>query len=90
MDAHHFVLYLHLLSVFVMVGGITVVGLCYFRLRTAESLMDAAPWANLADQTGWVFPLSILGLFASGAYLTSDMWTWSTPWIDVSIAGLDL
>jgi hypothetical protein len=90
MDAYHIVLYLHLLSVFVMVGGITVVGVCYFRLRTAASLIDAAPWANLADQTGWVFPLSILGLFASGAYLTSDLWTWSTPWIDVSIAGLAL
>jgi hypothetical protein len=88
--AYRTVLYLHLLSLFVMVGGITVVGVCYFRLRAAGSLVDAAPWANLADQVGWVFPLSILGLFASGAYLTSDTWTWSTPWIDVSIAGLAL
>jgi hypothetical protein len=90
MDAYHVVLYLHLLSVFLLVGAITVVGMCYFRLRAAASLVDAAPWANLADQTGWVFPPSILGLFASGAYLTTDMWTWSTSWIDVSIAGLAL
>jgi hypothetical protein len=65
-NAYRTVLYLHLLSLFVMVGGITVVGVCYFRLRAAGSLVDAAPWANLADQVGWVFPLSILGLFASG------------------------
>jgi hypothetical protein len=37
-----------------------------------------------------VFPISIVGLLATGAYLTSDMWTWSTPWIDVSIAGVAL
>jgi hypothetical protein len=56
MDAYRIVLYLHLLALLVMVGGITVVGVCYFRLRAAASLIDAAPWAELADQTGWVFP----------------------------------
>src|SRR5205085_978353 len=30
------------------------------------------------------------GLFGSGAYMTSEIWTWSTRWIDVSIAGLVL
>jgi hypothetical protein len=41
-------------------------------------------------RTGWAFPVSILGLFATGAYLTADRWTWSTPWIDVSVAALVL
>ena len=41
-----------------------------------------------SDQAGWAFPVAILGLFASGAYLTTERWTWSTPWIVVSIAGL--
>ena len=89
-DAYHTVLYLHLLSVFALIGGITVVGLSYLRLRAARSLADAAPWATAADQVGWVFPLSILGLLGTGAYLTSDSWTWSTGWIDVSIATLIL
>jgi hypothetical protein len=61
MDAYRIDLYLHLRSLFAMVGGITVVGVCYLRLCAAVSLVDAAPWANLADQAGWVFPLSILG-----------------------------
>ena len=72
-------LYLHLLSLLAMVGGITVFGVCYLRLRAADSLSDAVPWATLADQAGWVFPLSILGLLASGAYLTSARWTWGAP-----------
>jgi hypothetical protein len=90
MHVYQTVLYLHLLSLFVMIGGITVVGMCYFRLRAAGSVTDALIWVRVADQTGWVFPVSIVGLFASGAYLTSDRWTWSSPWIDVSIAGLAL
>lgn len=89
-DTYRIVLFLHLLSLFVMVGAIAVVGASYFRLRAARSLGDAVPWATLAGQAGWVFPVAILALFASGAYLTSDVWTWSTPWIDVSIAGLAL
>lgn len=90
MDAYHVVLYLHLLALFVLVGAITVVAVCYLQLRAAWSLVDAAPWATLADQTGWVFPPAVLGLLATGAYLTNDKWTWGTPWIAVSIAGLAL
>jgi hypothetical protein len=82
--------YLHLLSVFVLVGGITVFGVCYAQIRAAGSISEATPWARLADRTGWAFPVAILGLLASGAYLTSDRWTWSTPWILASIAGVIL
>ncbi len=90
MDAYHVALYLHLLSLVVLVGGITLVSVCYLRLRAAASLIDATPWARLADQAGWLFPPAILGLLATGAYLTNDTWTWGTPWIATSIAGLAL
>jgi hypothetical protein len=83
-------LYLHFLSLFLGVGAAAVVGVCLFRLRAAETLTDAAPWGMLAGQTERVFPVAILGLFGTGAYMTSDVWTWSTHWIDVSIAGLVL
>jgi hypothetical protein len=76
--------------VFVLVGGIAVVSVSYLRLRSARTLADATPWAKVADQVGWVFPLSILALLATGAYMTSDSWTWSTGWIDISIAALIL
>jgi uncharacterized membrane protein len=44
----------------------------------------------LAGKTERVFPVAILGLFSTGAYMTSDVWTWSTRWVLVSIAGLAL
>ena len=90
MDGYRVVVFLHLVALAVLVGAIALVGVSYARLRVARSLEEATPWARLADQTAILFPVAILGLFASGAYLTSDRWSWSTRWIDVSIAALVL
>ena len=88
MDTYRTVLYLHVLSLLVGIGAATVVGVCLFRLRAAQTLADALPWGMLASKAERAFPVAILGLFSTGAYLTSDAWTWSTPWIDVSIVAL--
>jgi hypothetical protein len=82
------VLYLHLLSLFIGIGAASVLMACLFRLRAAQTLADAAPWGMMAGKIGRAFPVAVLGLFATGAYMTSDVWTWSTGWIDVSIVGL--
>jgi hypothetical protein len=88
MDTYGTVVYLHLIFLLLGIGAAAVVGVCLFRLRAAETLADAVPWGMLAGKTERVFPVAILGLFATGAYLTSDLWTWDTRWIDVSIAAL--
>jgi hypothetical protein len=48
------------------------------------------PWGSVAGKTARTFPIAVLGLFGTGAYMTIDVWTWSTGWIAVSIAGLVL
>ncbi len=88
MDTYHIVLYVHLLAVFIGVGAASVLMVCLFQLRGAKTLADAVPWGVVAGKTEHAFPIAILGLFGTGAYMTSDIWTWSTGWIDVSIAGL--
>lgn len=88
MDTYHVVLYVHLLALFVGVGAGAVLSVCLFQLRSAQTLGDAVPWARVAGKTERAFPVAILGLFGSGAYMTSDVWTWSTSWILVSIVGL--
>jgi len=90
MDTYHVVLYLHFLSVFLGFGAAGVIGVCVFRLRAAQTLADAIPFGTLAGQTERVYPVAIIGLFATGAYMTSHLWTWSTSWIEVSIVGLVL
>jgi hypothetical protein len=88
MDTYRTILYLHVLSLLLGIGAAAVVGVCLFRLRSAETLGDALPWGMLAGKTERVFPVAILGLFSTGAYMTSDTWTWSTRWILVSIVAL--
>ena len=88
MDTYHVVLYIHLLALFIGIGAGAVMLACLFQLRAAKTLTDAVPWGMLSEKTARLFPIAILGLFGSGAYMTSDVWTWSTGWIEVSIAGL--
>ncbi len=90
MDTYHVVLYLHFLSLFVGVGAGATLLVALIKLHGAATLADAAPWGMLAGQVEKAFPVAILGLFGSGAYMTSDVWTWSTGWIQGSIAGLVL
>ena len=90
MDTYHVVLYIHLLALFVGIGAGAILVVCLFQLRAAGTLADAVPWGIVAGKTARAFPVAILGLFGTGAYMTSDVWTWSTRWIDVSIAGLVL
>ena len=90
MDAYHVVLYVHLLALFVGIGAGSVLAVCLFQLRAAQTLEAAVPWGMVAGKVGKLFPVAILGLFGTGAYMTNDLWTWSTRWIDVAIGGLVL
>jgi hypothetical protein len=90
-NTYHYVLYVHLLSLFVGIGAASVLLVCLFQLRAARTLEQAAPWGMMAGKVGKFFPVAILGLFGTGAYMTSETtfpWTWSTRWIDVGIAAL--
>lgn len=88
MDTYHVVLYIHFMALFVGIGAATMLMVCLFQLRAAQTLEQAVPWGMLAGKTEKAFPIAVLGLFGSGAYMTADLWTWGTGWIDVSIAGL--
>jgi hypothetical protein len=90
-NTYHYVLYVHLLSLFVGIGAGSVLLVCLFQLRAARTLEQAGPWGMVAGKVGKYFPVAILGLFGTGAYMTSETtfpWTWSTRWIDVAIGAL--
>jgi hypothetical protein len=88
MDTYHVVLYLHFLAVFVGIGAAGALLVCLFQLRAARTLADAVPWGAAAGKIEKAFPIAVVGLFGTGAYMTSHLWTWGTGWIDVSIVGL--
>jgi hypothetical protein len=90
LDTYHVVLYAHLVALFIGIGAGSVLLTCLFQLRAASTLEQAAPWGMTAGKVAKLFPVAVVGLFATGAYMTSKLWTWDTGWIDVSIAGLAL
>lgn len=88
MNTYHYVLYVHLLALFVGIGAGSVLLTCLFQLRAARTVEAAAPWGMVSGKVAKLFPVAILGLFGTGAYMTSDFWTWGTPWIVLGIVGL--
>ena len=90
MDTYHVVLYLHLLSLFIGIGAGSVLLTCLFQLKAARTVEQAVPWGVVSGKVARLFPVAILGLFLTGAYMTHKFWTWGTPWIVIAIVGLAL
>jgi hypothetical protein len=88
LDTYHVILYIHLLALFIGIGAGSVLLACLLQLRAARTVEQAVPWGMMAGKVGKLFPVAIIGLFGTGAYMTSHFWTWSTGWIDVAIAAL--
>ena len=88
MDTYHVVLYLHLLALFIGIGAGSVLLTRLFQLRAARTVEQAVPWGIVSGNVARLFPVAIVGLFLTGAYMTHKFWTWGTGWIDVAIAGL--
>jgi hypothetical protein len=88
LNTYHYVLYVHLLSLLLGMGAGAVLLTCLFQLRAARTVEQAVPWGMVSGKVARLFPVAILGLFGTGAYMTSNLWTWSTPWIVVGIAAL--
>jgi hypothetical protein len=91
LNTYHYVLYVHLLSLFVGIGAGSVLLACLFQLRAARTVEQAAPWGMMAGKVGKFFPVAILGLFGTGLYLATEdtfPWSMSTGWVDVGIAAL--
>ena len=90
MDTYRTFLYLHLVSLAIGIGAGAILLVCLYHLKAALTLADAAPWAAVAGKTEKIFPVAIVGLFLTGAYMTHDVWTWGTDWIIISLIGLIL
>jgi len=84
------VLFLHLAA---LLAAISTAGIAHFaegRLAAAETVAAARPWASLLSRAAPVFPLVLLVLLASGAYLVHRGWGWSNGWIEAGLVGVFL
>jgi hypothetical protein len=84
------VLFAHICALLAAISAGALSHLSEARLQQAESTTALRPWARLLGRLGKVFPLALLVLLASGAYLVHDAWSWSAGWVDASLVGVGL
>lgn len=85
---YQIVLFVHLLALLLATGAAAVIHISEWSLRRARTLSEAGRWGLTIKSTARAFPVAVAALLGSGAYMVSDVWSWSTPWVLASIAGL--
>ena len=79
-------LFIHILGVVSLFGGIIVLQQAGARLRTATTWPEARPWLSMLRSTRGMFGSGSGMLLVTGLYMTHAQWTFATPWVSVAIA----
>ncbi len=90
MNAYHVALFTHLASLLLATAAAALALHAALRLRAARDADEAASWLRFVGRVVRLFPVAVLGLLATGIYMTHARWSWSLPWIQASLAGLAL
>lgn len=90
MEPYAIALFAHLFCVLLATAASAIAFQSALTLRSAAGLAEMQNALANIRRVVPAFPLATLGLLASGGYMTHSAWTWSTPWILASIAGLAL
>jgi hypothetical protein len=88
MDGYTLVLFLHLCSLLGAIGTAALLHFAEARLREANTVAAIRVWARVIEKGAKVFPLALLVLIGTGAYLVDRRWTWSAGWIEAGLAGV--
>lgn len=87
MHLYQLALFVHLCALLAAIGASAVVALAMRRVRSAETAGGALPWLGLCKDVARVFPVALLVLVASGAYMVHRAWSWDTGWVDAGLVG---
>lgn len=88
MDGYAVVLFLHLSALLGAIGTAALLHFAEIRLRAADSVAATRGWAHLIENGAKVFPLALLVLLGTGAYLVHSRWAWGAGWIDAALVGV--
>ncbi len=88
MDGYRLVLFLHLCALLGAIATSTLLHFAEVRLRAADTVAAVRLWAGLIEKGARVFPLALLVLLGSGAYLVERSWAWSSGWVEASLGGV--
>ena len=81
-------LVVHLFALLAAIGASTVVHLAMHRARAARRGDEALPWLGLVKAFAPAFPVSLVLLLGSGAWLVHSAWTWDTGFVWAGLTGV--
>ncbi len=87
MISYQIALFVHLSALLAAAVAAGIMHLASHRRARASTLREAMDWARLMGSTAKVFPIAIVVLIATGAYMVSMHWTWSTGWAQAGLIG---
>jgi hypothetical protein len=87
MHSYSIVLFIHLLALLLAFGASSLVHYAMVRMRDAESAGDALSWLGLCHRASRAFPVALVTLVASGAWLVHKAWTWHAGFVDAGLVG---
>lgn len=88
MDWYHLALFVHLSALLAAMGASGLAHFSEMRLRAARLNGELRDWARLANRLARVFPVALLTLVASGAFMLAHAWSWRAGWVDAALGGM--
>lgn len=87
MTAYQAALLVHLLALLAATSASALVHFAARRKAQAAGLREALEWGKVVATTARIFPIAVVTLVASGAYMTAARWGWRTGWVEAGFAG---
>ncbi|MHB1311385.1 MAG: hypothetical protein ACYC3L_05135 [Gemmatimonadaceae bacterium] len=87
MTKYQLALSLHLFALLAATAASAIVHLAAARRAASPSLREAMAWGKLMGSTSRVFPVAVLILVATGAFMVADHWQWADGWVVAGLVG---
>jgi hypothetical protein len=88
MNSYTVVLFLHLCALLGAIGTAALLHFAEVRLSAARDVSAIRVWSHVIANGGKVFPLALVVLLATGAYLVHRSWTWGAGWVIAALVGV--
>src|SRR6185436_9502717 len=85
MNREGIILFIHILGVVALFGGLVLIQNTGRRLRSAPTWAEARTWLSLLRQVPGMFVGGGIMLLATGLELAREQWGFTTPWVVVAV-----
>jgi hypothetical protein len=80
-------LFIHICALLAATAASALVHLAQNRYRQSRTIAEARPWFALTGKSARVFPIAVITLLLTGAYMASIQWGFSPGWISGGLTG---